>query len=183
VFNATWQFLFICNGAPLMSLGLSNLSSRIRDAQVTPVAQREGADFKEEFIYDNLDRLTTVKQVRTNGFATNVDTLALQYDQVGNITSKTGVGNANLGSYQYKTVQAGCATVAGPHAASLVNGKSYCYDLNGNNTEVRKNGAVIRTIAYTGFDLAESIVRGYSGHEKPPFRTMRSQAKLAEQAC
>jgi RHS repeat-associated protein len=118
------------------------------------------ADFKEEFIYDSLDRLTTVKQVRTNGVASpDSVSLSLAYDQVGNITSKTGVGNANLGSYQYKTVQAGCATVAGPHAASLVNGKSYCYDVNGNNTEVRKNGAVIRTIAYTGFDLAESIVR------------------------
>jgi RHS repeat-associated protein len=38
-------------------------------------------------------------------------------------------------------------------------GKNYCYDANGNNTTVRKNGSVIRTIVYTGFDLAESINR------------------------
>jgi RHS repeat-associated protein len=119
-----------------------------------------GADWKEDFVYDTLDRLTTVKQVRTNGIATPSSvSLALQYDQLGNITSKTGFANASLGSYQYKTFEAGCASPAGPHAASLVNGKSYCYDVNGNNTEVRKNGSVIRTIVYTGFDLAESIVR------------------------
>jgi RHS repeat-associated protein len=119
-----------------------------------------GADWKEEFIYDNLDRLSTVKQVRTNGVATPSSvTLALQYDQLGNITSKTGTGSANLGSYQYKSFEAGCKQQAGPHAASLVNGKSYCYDENGNNTEVRKDGSVIRTIVYTGFDLAETITR------------------------
>ena len=118
-----------------------------------------GADWKEAFIYDKLDRLTTVKQVRMNGVTSNLDTLTLGYAQLGNITSKTGTGIANIGSYQYKTFEAGCANQAGPHAASLVNGKSYCYDPNGNNTEVRKNGSVIRTIVYTGFDLAESIVR------------------------
>ena len=119
-----------------------------------------GADWKEEFVYDRLDRLTTVKQTRTNGFATPTSvSLSLAYDSLGNITRKTGFANANLGSYQYKTLEAGCAQSAGPHAASQVNGKSYCYDLNGNNTEVSKNGSVIRTIVYTGFDLAESIVR------------------------
>jgi RHS repeat-associated protein len=118
-----------------------------------------GADWKESFTYDALDRLTNVKQVRSNGITSNLDTLTLGYDQLGNITSKTGTGTANLGSYLYKSFEAGCANQAGPHAASLVNGKSYCYDVNGNNTEVRKNGSVIRTIVYTGFDLAESIVR------------------------
>jgi len=118
-----------------------------------------GADWKEEFTYDKLDRLTNVKQVRSNGFTSNLDTLNLGYDQLGNIISKTGAGIANLGSYQYKSFELGCANTAGPHAVSQVNGKSYCYDRNGNNTTVRKNGSVIRTIVYTGFDLAESVVR------------------------
>jgi RHS repeat-associated protein len=124
-----------------------------------------GADFQEAFVYDNLDRLTTVKQIRTAGSATpNASpSLSLAYDQLGNITSKSGTGIASLGAYTYKstTAQTGCSNIniAGPHAVSQVNGKSYCYDLNGNNTTVRKNGSVIRTIVYTGFDLAESIVR------------------------
>jgi RHS repeat-associated protein len=124
-----------------------------------------GADFQEAFVYDNLDRLTSVKQIRTAGSATPnaLPSLSLAYDQLGNITSKTGAGIASLGAYTYKssTAQTGCSNIniAGPHAVSQVNGKSYCYDLNGNNTTVRKNGSVIRTIVYTGFDLAETIVR------------------------
>jgi RHS repeat-associated protein len=123
--------------------------------------QTNGANWKEAFDYDNLDRLTAVRQVIANGVSGNLTTLALAYDQLGNITSKTGAGIANIGGYTYKstTAQTGCAIVAGPHAVSQVNGKSYCYDANGNNTTVRKNGSVIRTIVYTGFDLAESIVR------------------------
>lgn len=123
--------------------------------------QTNGADWEEEFDYDALDRLTTVTQTRAVGIPTAVETLTLAYDQLGNITQKTGVGAANLGAFAYKstTAQTGCARVAGPHAVSQINGKNYCYDENGNNTEVRKNGSVIRTITYTGFDLAEQIVR------------------------
>jgi len=120
-----------------------------------------GADFQEQFVYDSLDRLTAVQQIRSAGLTSNTTSLALTYDQLGNILSKSGTGGVSLGSYTYKSTvaQTGCSSMAGPHAVSQVNGKSYCYDPNGNNTEVRKNGAVIRTIVYTGFDLAESVVR------------------------
>lgn len=49
-----------------------------------------GADSQEEFVYDDLDRLTTVKQIRTAGSATPFapPTLSLAYDQLGNILSK-----------------------------------------------------------------------------------------------
>ncbi len=118
-----------------------------------------GADSKEVFGYDALDRLTTVNQ--TIGSSPAINTLTLAYDQLGNITMKSGSGAANLGAYAYNSTpaQTGCALPAGPHAVSLVAGKSYCYDENGNNTQVRKFGSAIRTIAYTGFDLPEQIVR------------------------
>jgi uncharacterized protein (TIGR02594 family) len=122
-----------------------------------------GADFKEVFTYDELDRLTKVTQTRSNGFTTNVDTLTLAYDQLGNIISKTGEGVSNLGSYQYNggngCLQLGEPGAAGPHAVSNVNGKTYCYDFNGNNTAVLKNDVVIRQIRYTGYDLAETVIR------------------------
>jgi RHS repeat-associated protein len=118
-----------------------------------------GTDYQESYDYDSLDRLSTVTQTITAGASSNGVTLSLLYDQLGNITSKSG-----LGGYAYKSATGltGCSTVAGPHAVSQVNGKNYCYDANGNNTTVRKNGSVIRTIVYTGFDLAESINRNES---------------------
>ncbi len=125
--------------------------------------QTAGADWEEAFAYDALDRLETVTQTRAAGVITAVNTLSLQYDQLGNITHKSaGVGGpANLGPYAYRSSlgQTGCSRIAGPHAVSLVADKSYCYDENGNNTLVRKNGSVIRSITYTGFDLPERIVR------------------------
>jgi RHS repeat-associated protein len=144
-----WQFTWDKNGS---------LASR-RD-------QTNGADWKEEFAYDALDRLTTVRQTVTNGTVTpDTISLSLQYDSFGNIRSKFGVGAANVGGYQYKTQAAGCSALAGPHAVSEANGKSYCYDANGNNTSVRKNGSVIRSIVYTGYDLAETIQRQESTPE------------------
>ena len=81
-----------------------------------------GADWQEQFLYDPLDRLTQVTQTRSNGVPTNLTTLALSYDQLGNITQKTGLGAANLGAYAYKSTpaQTGCTLIAGPHAAHLI---------------------------------------------------------------
>ncbi len=125
--------------------------------------QTAGADWQEEFEYDTLDRLQRVRQTRAAGAPTNVTTLDLQYDQLGNITHKSGPAGSpsNLGAYTYKSTpfQTGCTRIAGPHAVSQVAGKNYCYDENGNNTQVRKNGSPIRTITYTGFDLPERITR------------------------
>ncbi|MFN9729784.1 MAG: RHS repeat-associated core domain-containing protein, partial [Pseudomonadota bacterium] len=117
-------------------------------------------DDEESFDYDNRDRLDAVRRTRLNGTAINTVSMDLAYDGLGNITFKTG-----RGSYAYKsgTATTGCSRVAGPHAVSVIGGKSYCYDLNGNNTEVRSGGTVIRSIVYTGYDLPERIVRNESG--------------------
>ena len=101
-----------------------------------------------------------MRRTRLNGTTVNTVSMDLAYDGLGNITFKTG-----RGSYAYKsgTATTGCGRVAGPHAVSVIGGKSYCYDLNGNNTEVRSGGTVIRSIVYTGYDLPERIVRNEQG--------------------
>jgi RHS repeat-associated protein len=79
------------------------------------------ADLFESFTYDNLNRLdTTSLTVGTTSASFNVD-----YDHLGNVSFKTGVG-----SYQYGNGR--------PHAVSAITGGalagSYNYDANGNMT-------------------------------------------------
>jgi len=109
-------------------------------------------DLQESFVYDSLDRLDTVTLTRFNGTTPNAVSLDMNYDQLGNVMSKSGVGN-----YAYGSSQIGCS--AGPHAVATLGNRRYCYDENGNQTIKRVNGASVRTIKYTGFDMAEEIVR------------------------
>ena len=118
-------------------------------------------DMQEDYTYDAQDRLTQVFASRINGVTRSIGSVAdprdlnIQYDQLGNITQKSGIG------YQYKNTpgETGCTSTAGPHALSRYGNKFYCFDANGNNTQVRQDGQVIRSITYTGDDLAERIVR------------------------
>jgi len=113
-------------------------------------------DLKEDFVYDSLDRLDTVTLTRLNGTTPNAVSLDLGYDQLGNVMSKSGVG-----FYGYGSSQSGC--LAGPHAAASLGNRSYCYDANGNQTVKRVNGSSVRTIKYTGYDMADEIVRTEAG--------------------
>ncbi len=121
----------------------SNLTSRANNAT--------GYNEKEDFGYDQLDRLTSVTRSRLNGTAVSIVTLDANFDQIGNITSKSGL------SYSYASRPSGCSQSAGPHAVSQTSNASYCYDLNGNQTTASYSGGQTRTIVYTGYDLAESI--------------------------
>ena len=103
--------------------------------------RRNGQLFEETYAYDDLNRLIS----QTN---TDQDNQAFDYFPNGNIRSKTGVDNL----YQY-----GTTTNAGPNAVSNIDGSSYHYDQNGNNT----SGAG-RTISYSTFDKPTSISKG--GH-------------------
>ena len=96
------------------------------------------ANLREDFTYDNLNRLKTVK-LAING-ASSIQTLALNYDSSGNITYKSDVGNYSYGNN------------AGPHAVTSAGGISYSYDSNGNQTS--GDG---RNIDYTVFDKAWRI--------------------------
>ncbi len=91
----------------------------------------------ENFAYDSLNRLT-------NAVITGRPGKSFQYDQLGNITNKSGVG-----AYVYG------GNGGGPHAVSSAGGVQYFYDANGNQTE--GNG---RTVAYTSFNKPATISKG-----------------------
>lgn len=112
--------------------------------------QATGYDQRESFSYDALDRLTDQTLTRLNGAALNSLLLHLDYDALGNITNKSGLGN-----YRYSTQESGCAQPGGVHAATVVGNQHYCYDANGN--QIRATGATTRTISYTAYDLPEKI--------------------------
>jgi YD repeat-containing protein len=79
----------------------------------------------QNFTYDARDRLIhagTTGSAGAPGMAYTIDT---GYDVLGNLTSKTGVGNYSYGS-------TGSGTGAGPHQARTVNGVNYSYDADGN---------------------------------------------------
>lgn len=86
----------------------------------------------EEFEYDNLDRLAVV---RRNGVVTQ----ELDYDELGNITSKSGVG-----AYTYDAAKKHAVIAAGP--------QSYAYDANGNMIS-----RPAESIAWTSYNLPQTI--------------------------
>jgi RHS repeat-associated protein len=112
---------------------LGNVKSRTQ--QWGPVS------FVEAFEYDGLNRL---RQSTITGYPAQV----FDYDDIGNLTSKTGVGSGN---YQYPG-----AGQPRPHAVSGIPGiGSFSYDANGN----LENGAG-RTITWNSFDMPVTISRG-----------------------
>lgn len=96
-----------------------------------------GATLVESYRYDNLNRLISVVGKENKNFS---------YDEVGNIISKTGVGN-----YTY-----GTGTPSSPiHGVKSISGGqnlNFSYDLNGNM--LNGNG---KTIIWTSFNKPSSI--------------------------
>ena len=93
---------------------------------------------RDSFYYDELDRVVT--DFRPGGTIFNY-----QYDEIGNITFKTGVG-----SYSYG---------AKPHAVNKITGNYNAvlqYDANGNQISGINN----RTVAYTSWNMPAKIVQG-----------------------
>lgn len=76
------------------------------------------------YTYDDLDRLTQAANVPAKGGG--YTTFNYQYDSIGNMTYKSGMGVMTYGLN------------AGPHALTSAGGYSYQYDVNGNMT-VGKN--------------------------------------------
>ena len=102
----------------------------------------------DRFVYDQLNRIDTVTTTHTGG----VDTLYTRYDDLGNITFKTGVGDYTYGG--------SCNGVnAGPHAVTTINAPhntQYCYDRNGNR--ISGDG---QNITYTAFNKPTRITHGH----------------------
>ena len=80
----------------------------------------------EQFTYDNRDRLDYVQRAGSV-------TLDLSYDETGNITYKSDVGN-----YRYDTIR--------KHAVVAAGANSYSYDANG--AVVNANGTSIQWLSY-----------------------------------
>ncbi len=99
---------------------IANLKQRIDNSKAVLL--------KEEFQYDNLNRLDKVIK---NG----VQTLDMDYDDIGNILYKSDVGN-----YSYNGTK--------PHAVTSI---------NGNNLPI---SSLLQSIHYTSFDKIKSINEG-----------------------
>lgn len=105
-----------------------------------------------DFTYDALDRLTQV----SGAYAETYAYADAQGGKLGNLTSKTGVGN-----YTYGTQTADCpegALPVKPHAVVTAGANTYCYDQNGNMRR-RIVGAVTQTLIYD----YENRLTGLSG--------------------
>jgi len=92
-----------------------------RVKNITTIADRLRQE-RMSYAYDELDRLTEWKQETPYGSSTYVTQESYAYDKIGNIMSKTGVGN-----YTYLDGK--------PHAVTHINGlRVASYDPNGNMT-------------------------------------------------
>jgi RHS repeat-associated protein len=104
-------------------------------------------NIRETFSYDSLNRLRTWV---SSGDLSASETA--NYNNIDNITDKTGVGNYLYGS------ACGTGTNAGPHALCRAGSTNYTYDKNGNMLTDSSG----RTMAYTSYDLPSQISK--SGH-------------------
>ncbi len=110
-------------------------------------------DFKEDFEYDTLNRLTQSVVSGTGASlyaAVGLTTIDFSYDALGNITNKSDVTGQSSGNhYSYGQNN------AGPHAVTHIGGSkntSFTYDANGN--QLTGNG---RTITYTSFNKPDQV--------------------------
>jgi hypothetical protein len=108
------------------------------------------------FSYDGLDRLddnqvildSPARHGKDNtDFITQFD---FNYDALGNITHKTGIG-----AYKYQGTNN-----AGPHAVTQANGLFYTYDKVGNFLQAQAAGAEVeRKLEWTAFNKPSKITR------------------------
>jgi len=101
----------------------------------------------EAFTYDQLDRLTS-SSISGGVFANSSFNRNFQYDAVGNITYKSGVG-----SYNYTT----CGTRV--HAVCSAGGTNYSYDANGSMVSSTV-GSNVTSVGYTAFNKANAMQKG-----------------------
>jgi len=112
--------------------GVQNLSYRFDS--LGNLLERRRDSLSETFTYDSLNRL--VKSNISGG-----ESLTMSYDELGNITSKSDVGNYIYGQG------------AGPHAVTQAGTVSYTYDAVGNRVTA-SNG---QQIQYTSFNKPSCI--------------------------
>lgn len=137
-------------GLPLQDINLDwdevgNLSWREELGTAGASTRR---NIRETFSYDSLNRLNTWV---SSGDLSASETA--NYNNIDNITDKTGVGNYLYGS------ACGTGTNAGPHALCRAGSTNYTYDKNGNMLTDSSG----RNMTYTSYDLPSQISK--SGHQ------------------
>lgn len=124
---------------------LGNLSSRHNQSgNLGANGSTARKNLQESFCYDGLNRLIkSHKGTLTGSCSISAADQDQEYDGLGNITRKVGVG-----TYTYSG--------KGPHAVTATSSTgSYTYDDNGNQT-----GGAGRTITYSSYDQPTRIVSG-----------------------
>jgi len=126
---------------------------------------REQGSTTEVFSYDDFNRLT-------QALISGTRTLAYQYNDLGNITSKTDTDGDNLTSWSYSG--------SGPHTVRSVNiggtTQTYTYDANGNAITARG-----RTITYNTFNKPTNIDYP-AGNAETTFEYGPDQARFRQYA-
>lgn len=137
------------NPEPAVPVGSLNGSFRVDESggasYTIPIAAPGSTarkNLRESFCYDGLNRLIkSHRDTLTGGCSLSAANQDQEYDGLGNITRKVGVGN-----YSY--------TGKGPHAVTATTlGGSYSYDNNGNQT-----AGAGRSISYNTQDQPTRIV-------------------------
>ena len=102
-------------------------------------------EYSDVFAYDKLNRVTTAQ-------AWTQPVEVFQYNEIGNILSKTSTANGGL--YDYGNYG---ATAVRPHAVKSIGGLGlYQYDANGNMTSAPNAS----TMSWTSFDMPLVITKG-----------------------
>lgn len=143
---------------------VGNLKSRWN--QSSNIGRTAKKNLQESFCYDGLNRLIKSHAGTLVGSCSlTASAQDQEYDGLGNITRKTGVGTYTYGS------------AAGPHAVtSTTNDGTYVYDGNGNQT----SGAG-RTMTYSSYDQLTKVVKGSftSDFKYAPDRSRYEQIKTS----
>lgn len=124
---------------------VGNLTSRHNQSgNLTANGSTSRKNLRESFCYDGLNRLIKSHvNTLTGGCSLAPSAQDVEYDGLGNITRKAGVGTYTYGSN------------AGPHAVTSTSGDgAYTYDNNGNQI-----GGGGRVLEYTSYDLPERITK------------------------
>ncbi|MEM7672618.1 MAG: toxin TcdB middle/N-terminal domain-containing protein [Verrucomicrobiota bacterium] len=121
-----------------------------------------GTRLTEEFFYDDLNRL---EEAAVSGG----DTLILEYDDFGNITSRTNSAGSSalghVGTYGY---------VLGKNQVTSAGGRSFLYDDNGSIEQVT-GGGKFTDIAWTAFNKPLSLTANNSKRSLFSYDTVNSR--------
>ncbi len=123
---------------------------------VKTITDPQNAAMRQEFDYDDLNRLTSAR--RPN--ATPPYTPSYRYDPLGNLTSNAGV------TYTYNTYQTPYETCGRPMPHAVVetsDAKRLAYDCNGNMVAETTATEIERTITWDAENKPVSITRTHAG--------------------